>query len=68
LVEEKGFEEVLSATDPRGLTVLHVAADAGHLDVLQHFVRPPPALSLLLPLPSLAPILGGGGGKWVRAW
>lgn len=38
LVEEKGFEEVVGTTDLRGLTVLHVAADAGHLDVLQHFV------------------------------
>jgi hypothetical protein len=57
LVEEKGFEEVLSATDPRGLTVLHVAADAGHLDVLQHFVRPPP----LFPSPS-PPWLHRGNG------
>lgn len=41
-MEEKGFEEVVGTTDLRGLTVLHVAADAGHLDVLQHFVLHPP--------------------------
>lgn len=65
LVEEKGFEEVLSATDSRGLTVLHVAADAGQLDVLQHFVR---GLHLLFrPLLSLLISLFFGSGRNIDA-